>query len=115
MKRKDWVRKAKKGYKKAQEKQDYLLMFAHSKVAIEETNRSEKGTTKKEDGMEKNKKNQAEKWFKEAERTGNWDSGFPEKTGTLEEGTVTVHEFSDGSEILSGHGTVWTREEYESL
>ena len=63
----------------------------------------------------KMKKNQAEKWFKEAERTGNWDSGFPEKTGTLEEGTVTVHEFSDGSEILMGHGTVWTREEYESL
>ena len=49
MKRKDWLRKAKKGYKKAQEKQDYLLMFAHSKVAIEETNRSEKGTNKKED------------------------------------------------------------------
>ena len=59
--------------------------------------------------------NQAERWFNKAQRTKNWESGLPRKTGTLEEGTVTVHEFPDGSEILSGHGTVWTREEYESL
>ena len=63
------------------------------------------------------KTDMASQWFSEAMKTNNFINGLPEVSGTEPgtEGTVTVHTFPDGSEILDGHGTCWTREEYQSL
>lgn len=57
----------------------------------------------------------ANKWMKEAMFNNNFETNLPQADSTEFEGTVSIHTFEDGSEILSGHGCHWTREEFEEL
>ncbi len=60
-------------------------------------------------------KNLSQIWFEKRMKDQDWESGLPPKSEMIVEGSISVHCFPDGSEILKGHGCHWTREEYDSI
>ncbi len=59
----------------------------------------------------------SQKWLDQAMKNQNYEKGLPQESRKFvsEAGHIDVFKFNDSSEIVIGHGGIWTGEEYKDI